>query len=88
MFYFKFNKNGKIDSRKFYFQPNRQMLSEQFPELSEDKRIDLKRDFVGVLTFIYEIEKVTRVLELEVKFPYETREELNNILNIKEENNE
>ena len=88
VFYFKFNKNGKIDSRKFYFQPNRQMLSEQFPELSEDKRIDLKRDFVGVLTFIYEIEKVTRVLELEVKFPYETREELNNILNIKEENNE
>ncbi|NQY21440.1 MAG: hypothetical protein HRT40_09050 [Campylobacteraceae bacterium] len=83
VFYLQFNQNGHEDDRKFYFQPNRQMLSEQFPELSEDKRIDLKRSFVGVLTFIYEINKVTRVLELEVKFPYETREELNNMLKFK-----
>lgn len=86
-FYFQFNQNGNEDDRKFYFQPNRQMLSDQFPELSEYKRIDLKRNFVGILTFIYEINKVTRVLELEVKFPYETREELNTMLNIKGENN-
>lgn len=88
VFYFQFNRNGNEDSRKFYFQPSRQMLSDQFPELSEQKRIDLKKDFVGILSFIYDIDKVTRVLELEVKFPYETREELNKMLNITGENNE
>ena len=88
VFYFQFNRNGNEDSRKFYFQPSRQMLSDQFPELSEQKRIDLKKDFMGILSFIYDIDKVTRVLELEVKFPYETREELNKMLNITGENNE
>lgn len=88
VFYFQFNRNGHEDNRKFYFQPSRQMLSDQFPELSEKKRIDLKKDFVGILSFIYVIDKVTRVLELEVKFPYETREELNKMLNITGENNE
>lgn len=88
VFYFQFNRNGQEDGRKFYFQPNRQMLSDQFPELSEQKRIDLKKDFIGILSFIYDIDKVIRVLELEVKFPYETREELNKLLNTTEENNE
>lgn len=88
VFYFQFNRNGEEDQRKFYFQPNKQMLSDQFPELSEKKRIDLKKEFVGILTFIYEIEKVNRVLELEVKFPYETRKELNKIIDAKGENNE
>lgn len=83
VFYFQFNRNGHEDNRKFYFQPSRQMLSDQFPELSEQKRIDLKKDFVGILSFIYEINKITRVLELEVKFPYKTREELNKMINIK-----
>lgn len=78
VFYFQFNDDER--NGKFYFQPNRQMLSDQFSELSEKKRIDLKKQFVGKLTFIYEIDKVNRILEIEVKFPYETREELNKVL--------
>lgn len=88
VFYFQFNRNNQEDNRKFYFQPNKKMLSDQFPELSEQKRIDLKKEFVGTVSFIYEIDKVNRVLELEVKFPSETRQELNNMLNIGSENNE
>lgn len=86
VFYFQFNRNGQEDNRKFYFQPSKKMLSDQFPELSEQKRIDLKKEFVGTVSFIYEIDKVNRVLELEVKFPYNTREELNKMINIGENN--
>jgi hypothetical protein len=73
VFYFEFNNDSQ--ERKFYFQPNRQMLSDQFAELTEEERIYLKKDFVGRVTFLYEIDKVTRVLEINIKFPSETVEE-------------
>ncbi len=74
VFYFKFNSDS--ERRKFYFQPNRQMLSDQFAELTEQERIEMKKDFVGRVTFLYEIDKVNRVLEIEVKFPSETVKEI------------
>lgn len=78
VFYFKFNSDS--ERRKFYFQPNRQMLSDQFAELTEEDRIYLKKDFVGRVTFLYEIDKVNRVLEIEVKFPSETVKEIKKII--------
>lgn len=74
VFYFEFNTDSQ--ERRFYFQPNRQMLTDQFAELSEQERIYLKKDFVGRVTFLYEINKVNRVLEIEVKFPSETVREI------------
>lgn len=87
VFYFEFfDRHGEsvLDDegqpKKFYFQPNRQMLTEQFAELSEQERIDLKKDFVGRVTFLYEIDKVNRVLEIKVKFPSETVREIKNTI--------
>lgn len=78
VFYFEFNADSQ--GRKFYFQPNRQMLSDQFAELTEEERIYLKKDFVGRITFLYEIDKVTRVLEINIKFPSETVKEFKKII--------
>lgn len=78
VFYFEFNADSQ--GRKFYFQPNRQMLSDQFAELTEQERIEMKKDFVGRVTFLYEIDKVNRVLEVEVKFPSETVKEIKNTI--------
>lgn len=78
VFYFEFNNDSQ--ERKFYFQPNRQMLSDQFAELTEEERIYLKKDFVGRVTFLYEIDKVTRVLEINIKFPSETVKEFKKII--------
>ncbi|MDD2367875.1 MAG: hypothetical protein PHQ90_01155 [Sulfuricurvum sp.] len=78
VFYFEFNTDSQ--ERRFYFQPNRQMLTDQFAELSEQERIDLKKDFVGRVTFLYEIDKVNRVLEIEVKFPSDTVREIKNTI--------
>lgn len=50
--YFQFNRNGQEDNRKFYFQPSKKMLSDQFPELSEQKRIDLKKSLLEQLVYL------------------------------------
>lgn len=78
VFYFEFNTDSQ--GRKFYFQPNRQMLADQFAKLSEEERREMKKDFVGRVTFLYEINKVNRVLEIEVKFPSETVREIKNTI--------
>lgn len=60
--------NGDEKERKFYFQANEALMRKDFPELPLEARLSEKINFSSELSIVKEINGLTRIIKLKVKF--------------------